>query len=129
VTDPAADPGMEAVYQDYVATFNREDGAGVARLLSYPVVVEGTDRPPEVIPDASSYQRMIEAVFAQFKARGWARSQIDRLQSFLMAGDTGVLVAHYSRYRADGSLLETGHGHYVVRKSGGRWTICAALAT
>jgi hypothetical protein len=29
-------------------------------------VVEGTDRPPEVIPDEPSYQRMIESVFEQF---------------------------------------------------------------
>lgn len=40
-----------------------------------------------------------------------------------MAGDTGVVFARFSRYRADGSHYESGCGHYVMRRLDGRWKI------
>ena len=129
MTDSSAEAGIEGVYRDYVAAFNREDGAGVARLLSYPIMVEGGNSPPTTIADAEGYQHMIEGVFEEFKALGWVRSQIDKLQAFPTAGDTGVLLAHFSRWRGDGSLIVAGSGHYVMRKSDGRWSIIAAIAT
>ena len=49
MTDASAEAGMEAVYRSYVEAFNREDGAGVARLLAYPAMVEGGNSPPVII--------------------------------------------------------------------------------
>ena len=129
MTDITAEAAMEALYRSYVETFNREDAAGVARLLSYPMMVGGPGHPPIAIPDQLSYQRMIEGTFQQFKAKGWVRSQIDRLQAVATAGDTGVLVAFFSRYRRDGSLIESRNGHYVMRRSDGKWGIIAAIAS
>jgi hypothetical protein len=123
-----AEARIEALYRTYVETFNREDAAGVARLLSYPAMMGGTNHPPIAIPDEPAFVRLIERTFEQFKAKGWVRSQIDRLQAVATAGDSGVLLANFSRYRRDGSLLESGSGHYVMRRSEGHWTIIAAIA-
>ena len=125
----AAEAGMEALYRTYVETFNREDAGGVAKLLSYPAMMGGPGHPPMTIPDALAYQRLIEGTFQHFKAKGWVRSQIDRMDAVATAGDTGVLVANYSRYRRDGSMIESGNGHYVMRRSDGRWSIIAAIAS
>jgi ketosteroid isomerase-like protein len=128
MTDRTAEAGIEAIYRTYVDTFNREDAAGVARLLSYPAMMGGTGSSPIMIPDEAAYQRLIEGTFEQFKAKGWVRSQVDKLQPVATAGDTGVLFANFSRYRKDGSLLETGSGHYVMLRRDGRWSIIAAIA-
>jgi ketosteroid isomerase-like protein len=129
MAEGSAEAGIEQAYRDYVAAFNREDSAGVAAVLDYPIMVEGGNSPPTTIADAAGYRRMIERVFAEFKALGWVRSQIDKLQAFPTAGDTGVLLAHFSRWRADGSLLIAGSGHYVMRKDQDGWRIIAAIAT
>jgi ketosteroid isomerase-like protein len=129
MADGSAEAGIEQAYRDYVAAFNREDSAGVAAVLDYPIMVEGGNSRPTTIADAAGYRQMIERVFAEFKQLGWVRSQIDRLQAFPTAGDTGVLLADFSRWRDDGSLIVAGSGHYVMRKGTGGWRIIAAIAT
>ncbi len=127
MTDPTPDEGIAGIYRRYVETFNTGDGAAVAALLAYPVMVGGSGHPPICIPDAAGYQRMIEDTLRQFKEMGWVRSQIDRIEAVATAGDTGVVAAHFSRYRADGSMIADGSGHYVTVKRDGEWKIFAAI--
>ena len=127
MSEPTAEEGIAAIYRSYVETFNTGDGAAVAALLAYPVMVGGSGHPPICIPDAPAYQRMIEDTFRQFKAMGWIRSQIDSIETVATAGDTGIVAAHFSRYRADGSQIERGSGHYVTIKRDGAWRIVAAI--
>lgn len=123
----SAEEGIKAQYRTYVETFNRQDAAGVAALLAYPAMMGGPGHPPRTMPDKLSFQRLIEGTFAQFKANGWARSQIDSMHAVATAGDTGVLAATFSRYREDGSLLEKDRGHYIMVRRGGRWSIIGAI--
>lgn len=127
MTDDTAEEGIAAIYRKYVETFNTQDGAAVARLLAYPVMVGGSGHPPGSIPDEAAYQRMIENTFEEFKKLGWVRSQIDRLEAVATACDTGVVAAWFSRWRADGSKIEEGNGHYVTVKHDGEWKIIAAI--
>lgn len=122
-----AEEEIKAHHRLYVEIFNREDAAGVAELLAYPAMMGGPGHPPQMIPDKAAFQRLIEGTFAQFKANGWVRSQIDSSEAVATAGDTGVLAATFSRYRADGSLIEADRGHYIMVKRDGRWSIIAAI--
>jgi hypothetical protein len=122
-----AEEGIKDQYRTYVETFNREDAAGVSQLLAYPAMMGGPGHSPMSIPDAAAFQRLIEGTFAAFKAKGWIRSQIDSMEAVATAGDNGVLAATFSRYRADGSLLEADRGHYIMTKRDGRWWIIGAI--
>lgn len=119
--------GIAGAYRNYVETFNTGDGAAVARLMGYPVMVGGSGHSPGTIPDEAAYQHMIENTFEHFREKGWVRSQIDRLEAVAAGGDTGVVSAHFSRYRADGTMIENGSGHYVTRRIDGNWKIVAAI--
>jgi hypothetical protein len=123
----SAEEGIKQQYRTYVETFNREDAAGVSQLLAYPAMMGGPGHPPMSIRDAASFERMIEGTFAAFKEKGWVRSQIDSMEAVATAGDNGVLAATFSRYRADGSLLEADRGHYITTKRDGRWWIIGAI--
>jgi len=45
-----------------------------------------------------------------------------------MAGDTGIVTAHYRRNRADGSEIESGTANYIARKLGGEWRFVGITA-
>ena len=123
----SAEEGIKQQYRTYVETFNREDAEGVSKLLAYPAMMGGPGHPPMSMPDAASFARMIEGTFAAFKEKGWVRSQIDSMEAVATAGDNGVLAATFSRYRADGSLLEADRGHYIMTRRDGRWWIIGAI--
>jgi ketosteroid isomerase-like protein len=121
-----AEAELEATYRTYVEIFNREDSAALAQLLAYPAV-GGGNASPQVYKEPVEFQRMIEGTFAHFKAKGWARSQVDSTEGVVMAGDTGLVRAVFSRCRADGGVYESGSGNYVMRRIDGRWKIVAML--
>jgi hypothetical protein len=122
-----AEEGIKNHYRTYVETFNREDAAGVSRLLAYPAMMGGPGHPPMTVPDAAAFQRLIEGTFAAFREKGWVRSRIDGMEAVATAGDNGVLAATFSRYRADGSLIEADRGHYIMTRRDGRWWIIGAI--
>ncbi|MDG2004180.1 MAG: nuclear transport factor 2 family protein [Novosphingobium sp.] len=121
--------GIADVYRRYVTAFNTGDGAKVARVMAYPVMVGGSGHPPGTIPDEAGYQAMIENTFVEFRKLGWVRSQIDRIEAVSTAGDTGVVAAWFSRWREDGSQIEEGNGHYIAVKQDGEWKLTAAIVS
>lgn len=114
-------------YRRYVETFNTGDGAAVARVMAYPVMVGGSGHPPGSIVDEAGYAEMIDNTFAAFREMGWERSQIDRVEAVATARDTGVIAAWFSRWRADGSMIAEGSGHYIAVKVDGEWKLTAAI--
>jgi len=114
-------------YRSFIETFNRGDGAEVARLLGYPYMVGGSGQVTQVTPDEPTGRAMFANAFGRMKAGGWARTQIDHLEAVALGGDTGVVAADFSRWRADGSKLDCGSGHYIARKFGGHWKIVASI--
>jgi ketosteroid isomerase-like protein len=129
MSQPTPEQGIADAYRRYVEAFNTGDGAAVARIMAYPVMVGGSGHPPGTIADEAGYAAMIENTLAEFRTRGWARSQIDRLEAVETAGDTGVVAAWFSRWRADGSKIEEGNGHYIAVKQDGEWKLTAAIVS
>jgi len=117
---------MAALYRKYVDIFNKEDAVSLAQLLAYPAMGGGGGT-PHTYNSAREFEDMIKGTWANFRTKGWVRSQVDRTEPVLTAGDTGVVRAEFSRYRADGSMYESGSGHYVMRKLDGRWSIIAMV--
>jgi hypothetical protein len=59
------------------------------------------------------------------KARGWARSAIDQLRIWVIAENLGMILADYTRYKTDNSILEQGRACYTVRRDGKSWKMVA----
>ena len=117
------------VYRRYVDAFNTGEGTAIARVMAYPVMVGGSNHPPSTIPDEAGYAAMIENALTEFRKIGWARSQVDRVEAVATADDTGVISAWFSRWRADGTKIEDGHGHYMATRRSGEWKIFAAIVS
>ena len=128
MTVSSAEAEIEQLFRTYVETINRQDVAGVARLFSYPAMMGGIGHPLMAVPDEGAYRRLIEATLEGFRARGWARTGIDRVQAVATAGGTGFVQAHFTRYREDGSVVDGGSATYVVLHKDGCWTMIAAMA-
>ena len=57
------------------------------------------------------------------KERGWMRSGIDRLKTWALADNLGMILSDVTRYKTDGSVLEKLRACYMVRRDGNAWKI------
>ena len=55
------------------------------------------------------------------KARGWVRGGIDRFTAWTFADDLAMVLVDFTRYKADGSVLDAGRACYTVRRDGKAW--------
>ena len=123
-TDSAA---IEHLCRAYVDAINRQDCHAVARLFSFPAMMGGVGQPPLAVPDEAAYVQLIEATLDQFRSRGWVRTGIDELHTLVTAGGTGFVSIAFTRYRGDGSVLDSGGATYVTLRREDRWTLIAAM--
>jgi len=55
------------------------------------------------------------------KARGWVRGGIDRFTAWAFTDDLAMVLTDFTRYKADGSILDAGRACYTVRRQGKAW--------
>jgi hypothetical protein len=118
---------LEALYRTYFEAGNSGDLDTYCSLFAFPVVLGGGGKAPAVMADAATWRATVAGSIEALASRGWATSAIDSLQIGLMAGDTGVITAVFSRLATDGSRIEQCTGNYLARKLGGEWKIVGIL--
>jgi hypothetical protein len=112
---------LETFYKGYIDAFNREDIDAFAEAFAFPYAFITGDRGLASCASESDHQRFFAKIMIDLKARGWARSGIDRMTAWAFADDLGMIVADYKRYKDDGSILEQGRACYTVRRDGKAW--------
>jgi hypothetical protein len=127
MNDTADLAALEALYRTYFEAGNCGDLDTYCSLFAFPVVLGGGGRAPAVMADAATWRTTVSGSIEVLATRGWATSAIDELNVGLMAGDTGVITAVFSRLAADGSRIEQCTGNYLARKLGGEWKIVGIL--
>jgi hypothetical protein len=118
---------LEAFYRQYIAAFNREELTGLAELFSYPWGSIGGRRGMVVIKDEAEFMRTMGKSKAALRGRGWARTGIDATHPSPTADDMGLLIADFTRYREDGTVLERGRACYTLRRDDGGWKIITLM--
>jgi len=114
---------VEAFYQAYIDGFNREDTDFFLRAFSYPNAFLTGEQGMLIHAKESDMQRFYQGVMASIQARGWDRSAVDRMQVSLFSETLAMIVADYTRYKKDNSILEQGRACYMVRRDSGSWKI------
>jgi hypothetical protein len=112
---------LEAFYKGYIDAFNREDIDAFSEAFSFPYAFVSGDRGLSSCASESDHQRFFSKIMIDLKARGWVRSAIDSLKAWVFADDLGMILADYTRFKADGSVLEAGRACYTVRREGKAW--------
>jgi ketosteroid isomerase-like protein len=117
---------LEQFYMDYNAAFNAANLATVESHFIFPwlVISAAGVRQVEDGPDRSAhYQSVIDAL----RAKGWSGSRIDRYEQYRMGEDSALVAVHYSRLRADGSMIDSGRAGYMLRHTDDGWKFTAIL--
>ncbi len=77
---------------------------------------------------AAETRAAFDAIHRQLAPERYARSETDRAEICVINPATAVLSAHFTRYRADGSVLSRGASSYLFARVDGDWRILAIMA-
>jgi hypothetical protein len=116
---------LEAFYQGYIDAFNREDLDHFLGCFAIPYAWITGERGLLLTSSETDHEKAFSKIMIEIKARGWARSGIDQLKTWAYGDNLGMIVADYTRYKADNSILEQGRACYTVRRGGRSWQIVA----
>lgn len=114
---------LESFYRHYIEVFNREDTDQLAGCFAYPYGSVSGERGLATVASADEHRNGFRRIMTALKQQGWARSGIDRIESWAMADDLGMIVSDVTRYQLDGSRLEKLRACYMVRRDGAAWKI------
>ena len=116
---------LETFYKGYIDAFNREDLDHFLACFGLPYAWVTGERGLSITGSESDHQSGFSRIMIDVKSRGWARSAIDQLKTWALADNLGMIMADYTRYKADNAVLETGRACYTVRRDAGAWKIIA----
>jgi hypothetical protein len=112
-------------YRGYIDAFNREDLDHLLDCFAVPYAWVTGERGLGTVDSETDHQRAFSRIMIDIKARGWARSAIDQLRIWVIAENLGMILADYTRYKTDNSILEQGRACYTVRRDGKSWKMVA----
>lgn len=118
-------PELESFYRGYIDAFNREDLDHFLGCFGIPYGWVTGERGLTVTTSEDDHQSGFSRIMLDIKQRGWARSAIDQLKTWALGDNLGMILADYTRYKADGSILERGRACYTARRDGKAWKIIA----
>jgi ketosteroid isomerase-like protein len=117
------DAEMRGFYADYIDAFNRSDYQSILRYFAHPWVMIVGSAEPHVVSTEQKQLLAYQQVSARIKEQGWVRSGVDKLEVFSTGVDTGLVASVFSRYRRDGTIIETKRAYYVLRRGSAGWKI------
>lgn len=112
---------VETFYRAYMDAFNHQDVGGYSRFMDLPYALISGEGGVVVCATESEHQRLATQIYADLKARGWVRSDIDRVRVSLFAQNHALIVSDITRRRADGSILQKNRFCYTARHDGRAW--------
>jgi len=116
---------VEAFYRTFMEAFNRQDIVRQSKLIDLPYALISGEGGVVVCSTESEHQRLSTQLFADLKARGWARSDVDRVRVSLFAQNHALIVSDITRRRVDGSVLQKNRFCYTARHDGTCWKMMA----
>ena len=114
---------VEAAYRHYVEVFNRRDPIEIAALYHRPHAQVIGDIGLSIVTDDADQQQWYDFVMAYLDDQGWGRTGIDELWIWPLSQSLAQLVAHVTRYRADGSVLHQARANYTLCRRDGSWKV------
>jgi len=112
-----------AVLDDFMASLNASDEAGVNRSFNFPHVRFTGGGEVKIFAEPGDYK--LSYFRERTEADGWARSAWDRREVIHAGPDKIHFDTQFSRYRADGSVIASYTSLYVVTRLRGKWGIQA----
>ena len=99
---------LERFYCHYAEVFNREDDGFFVYYAPIFQIVSNDGGLISVTNDARFWTDYMKAL----KQRGWVRSEVDRVKTWALADDLGMIIPDITRRKADNSVLDQMRGIY-----------------
>lgn len=117
---------IAAFFDAIATTFGGGDLAGFRALYQLPamvVVAQGA----HVLGDSAEFDAFFAVMLDRLRAQHFARSAYRDLSVKTLAPGLALAAMHWTRYRADGSVLETLGATYTLVEREGAWHIVALV--
>lgn len=118
--DPRISAAVFQVLDEYLATFNAKDLKGWEATYQFPHYRLAGGK-MSVLERAGL--RDSAQVFGPLQKAGWDHSVWDHHNIVQASADKVHIDTRFSRYRADGSLIEHYESLYILTKENGRWGV------
>jgi hypothetical protein len=97
--------------------------AGVCRYIAAPYVMVIGARPTMIAETPEKIRAQFDGALAGMIRRGWQRSDFKIVHVSPLSNDHALLLSDIVRYKADGSVLETGRYCYSIHRAEPNWQI------
>ena len=117
---------IAAFFDQIATTFGAGDLPGFRALYQLPatvVVAQGA----QPLANVAEFDAFFAVMLDRLREQHFARSAYERLSVKTLAPNLALAAMHWTRYRADGSVLETLGATYTLVQSDGAWRIVALI--
>ena len=112
---------LEAFYKGYLDAVNHENMGALTELFAFPCGLVSGDGGLVIINNETAHRSFYSKFILDLKAQGWVRSGIDRFTAWTLADDLAMVLIDFTRYKADGSVVDAGRACYTLRRDGKVW--------
>ncbi len=117
----------EALFDRYLKAWNARDLPAIAACFAEPAMFILPSGPVSVA-DQPALVLLLEKVFADLVAAGYARSTVGPVKARRCGNGIAIVDAlDVRRLRQDGSILEEIDGHYVMQRTAAGWRFAVAV--
>jgi hypothetical protein len=117
---------VAAFFDDIARTFGGGDLAGFRALYQLPAMVV-VPQGAYPLADTAEFDAFFAVMLDRLREQHFARSAWERLSVKTLAPTLALAAMHWTRYRADGSVLETLGATYTLVRNDGGWRIVALV--
>ncbi len=113
---------IDRAYRSYTDAFIAGDLSTIMKYCSNPLVVV-SQKEVRVLPTAADVETFYRAVLQGLKERGYSHSKLSEVNVRLLGTGVALVSIVTTRYKTDGSELETLGVTYLFRKTEGIWKL------
>ena len=118
---------VEALFTEIAASFGARDLPRFLRLYVLPCMVM-TPQGGHPIHNDEEFSAFFMPLLQRLQSQDFARSAFERLSVHQLAPMLALASMHWTRYRADGTVLETLGATYTIVNIDENWRIVSLLA-
>jgi hypothetical protein len=117
---------IAAFFDQIATTFGAGDLPGFRALYQLPAMVM-VAQGAQPLANVAEFDAFFAVMLDRLREQHFARSAYERLSVKTLAPNLALAAMHWTRYRADGSVLETLGATYTLVQRDGAWRIVALV--
>ncbi|MEY4561704.1 MAG: hypothetical protein RLZZ618_981 [Pseudomonadota bacterium] len=114
-------------FDDFVAAFEKFDGALIARRYVAPYMAVHVDRPTGLFVEHDDIGRYFQDIVDNYHQQGCRSCRYMDLEAAALGRDGMVATVSWDLLREDGSVLSHWRESYTLHRAGGKWRIFASV--